>query len=184
MSFRYPIFGSNGIINYIKVPIKDDNDVRRMFIVVAQASPAVSIEMYLETCPIDYHAVSIGCNHREQIVEENMSSLGYDRVPSPVYCHNYEEDVKPRVNSTMVTQSVILMAENFVDIPIGNDDVDELDDEDDPPENNAFLNVGEYEVPSPLLKELNWNVKNAMNDETLTSRSGLWNESNELYEGL
>ena len=81
-----------------------------------------------------------------------MSMLGYDRVPSPVDCHNYEEDVKPRVNSTMVTQSKMLMTKNFVDISIENDDVDDLDDEDDPPENNAFLNVGEYEVSYPLFK--------------------------------
>ena len=52
----------------------------------------------------------------------------------------------------MVTQSVMLMTENFVDIPIENDDIDELDDEDDPPENNASLNAGKYEVPSPLFK--------------------------------
>ena len=84
MSFRYPIFGSNGIINYIQVPIKDDNDVKGMFIVIAQKSPAISIEMYLETCPLDYHSVSIGCIQREQIVEENMSPLSYDRVPSPI----------------------------------------------------------------------------------------------------
>ena len=83
-----------------------------------------------------------------------------------------------------VTQSVMLMAENFVHIPVENDDVDELVDEDDPPENNSFLNVGEYEVPSPLFKELNWDVINVMSSETLTSRSVLWNESNELYEGL
>ena len=62
MSFRYPIFRTNEIINYIQVPIKDDNDVRRMFIIVAQASPTVSIEMYLKTCPINYHAVSMGCS--------------------------------------------------------------------------------------------------------------------------
>ena len=65
MSFRYPIFVSNGIISYIQVPIKYDNDVRGMFIVVLQALPEVSIEMYLETCPLDYHVVSIGCSQRE-----------------------------------------------------------------------------------------------------------------------
>ena len=110
-----------------------------------------------------------------------MSPLGYNRVPSPINCHYYEEDVEPRVDSAMITQSMMLMAENFVDIPVENDDVDELVDEDDPPENNSFLNDGEYEVPSPLFKELNWDVINAMSADTLTSRSGLWNE---LYEGL
>ena len=47
MSFRYSIFGTNDIINYIQVLIKDDTDVTGMFIVVVQASPTVSIEMYL-----------------------------------------------------------------------------------------------------------------------------------------
>ena len=46
--------------------------------------------------------------------------------------------------SIVVTQSMMLMIENFVDIPI----------------------------------------ENVMSTETLTSRSGLWNESNELYERL
>ena len=113
-----------------------------------------------------------------------MAPLGYNRVPSPVDCHNYEEDVEPRVDPAMVTQSMMLIGENFVDIPIENDDVDELVDEDDPLENKSFLNASDYEVPSPLFKELNWDVINAMSVETLTSRSGLWNESNELYEGL
>ena len=53
MNFQYPVFGANGISNYIQIPIKDDDDVRGMFIAVAQASPAVTIEMYLETFPID-----------------------------------------------------------------------------------------------------------------------------------
>ena len=47
-----------------------------------------------------------------------MSPMGFDRVPSPIDCHNYEEDVEPRVNLGMVTQSVMLMGKIFVDIPI------------------------------------------------------------------
>ena len=35
MNFRYLVFGANGIGNYIKIPIKDDDDVRGMFIAVA-----------------------------------------------------------------------------------------------------------------------------------------------------
>ena len=65
MNFRYPVFGANGIINYIQVPIKDDNDVRGMFIIVTQVSVAVIIEMFLESFPIDYHVMSIGCSKRE-----------------------------------------------------------------------------------------------------------------------
>ena len=180
MNFRYPVFGANGISNYIQIPIKDDDDVRGMFIVVAQASLAVTIEMYLETFPIDHHVMSISCSQREQIVEESMSPMDYDRVSSPLDCHTYEEDVETRMNSEMVIESIMLMAENFIDIPIQNDDVDE----DEPPENDPSLLGGEYVVPSPLYKELNWNVINAMSNETLTSRNRLWNESNELYEGL
>ena len=135
MNFRYPVFGANGISNYIQISIKDEDDVRGMFIVVAQASPAVSIEMYLETFPIDHHAMSIGCSQREQIVEESMSPMGYDRMSSPVDCHTYEEHVETRMNSEMVIESVILMAKIFVDILVQNDDVDE----DEPLENESSL---------------------------------------------
>ena len=37
----------NGNINYIQLPIKDDDDVRLMFHVVAQIPPSNTIEMYL-----------------------------------------------------------------------------------------------------------------------------------------
>ena len=106
-----------------------------------------------------------------------MSPMGYDRMSSPLDCHTYEEDVEIRMNSEMVIESVMVMAEIFVDIPIQNVDVDE----DEPLENDSSLLSGGYEVPSPLNKELNWDVINAISDETLTSRDGLWNE---LYEGL
>ena len=109
-----------------------------------------------------------------------MSPMGYDRVSSPLDCHTYEEDVETRMNSEIVIESVMLMAENFVDSLVQNDDVDE----DEPLENDSSLLGGEYEVPFPLYKELNWDVINAMSDETLISHDGLWNESNELYKGL
>ena len=72
MNFWYPVFEVNGISNYIEIPIKDDDNVRGMFIAIAQTSPAITIEMYLETFPIDHHVMSIGCNQRKQIVEESM----------------------------------------------------------------------------------------------------------------
>ena len=127
--------------------------------------------------------MSIGCNQGEQIVRENMSLMGYNRVSSLIDCHTYDKDVELRVNSAMVTQLVMLVAENFADILVQNDDVDELV-EDDLTENYSSLLGGEYEVSFPLYKELNWDVINAMNAKTLTSCSGLWNESNELYKGL
>ena len=67
-----------------------------MFIAIAQASPVVTTEMYLETFLIDYHVMSIGCSQREQIVEESMSPMEYDRVSSPLDCHTYKEDVERR----------------------------------------------------------------------------------------
>ena len=41
-------------INYIQLPIKDDDDVRLMFHVVAQILPSNTIEMYLQTRPMDH----------------------------------------------------------------------------------------------------------------------------------
>ena len=148
MNFRYPVFGANEISNYIQILIKDDDDVRGMLIAIAQASPVVTIEMYLKTFPIDHHVMSIGCSQREQIVEESMSPMGYDRVSSLLDCHTYEEDVETRMNSEMVIESVMLMAENFVDILVQNDD----GDEDEPPENAPSLLGGKYEVPSHYIK--------------------------------
>ena len=55
------------------------------------------------------------------------------------------------MNSEMVIESVMLMAKNFVDIPVQNDDVDEVE----PLENDPSLLGGKYEVQSPLYKELN-----------------------------
>ena len=131
-----------------------------MFITVAKASSTITTKMYLEAFLINHHAMSIGCSQREQIVEENMFLMGYDRVSSIV--DTYEEDIEIRMNSTMVIESVMLMAENFVDISNQNDDVDKLVDEDEPSENDPSLLGGNYEVPSLLYKELNWDVINAM----------------------
>ena len=77
-----------------------------------------------------------------------MSPMGYDRVSSLLNCHTYEEDVEIRMNSKMVIESVMLMVENFVDIPVQNDDINK----DEPLENDSSLLGGKYEVPSPLYK--------------------------------
>ena len=49
MIFWYPILIpiGNGNINYIKLPIKDDDDVKLMFHAIAQIPPSNTIEMYL-----------------------------------------------------------------------------------------------------------------------------------------
>ena len=53
MIFQYPILMpiGNRNINYIQLPIKDDDDVRLMFHSIAQISPSNTIEMYLQTHP-------------------------------------------------------------------------------------------------------------------------------------
>ncbi|RVW68070.1 hypothetical protein CK203_064573 [Vitis vinifera] len=90
------------------------------------------------------------------------------------------------------------VVENYVDILPGNDDDNvELFDEDDGnedimdmednenTENDAsLLGGGEHDVPSPIFRELNWDVINSMVDKDLTTRTRLWNESNELFKGL
>lgn len=101
------------------------------------------------------------------------------------------------MNLAVITQLAMLATKNFIDIPIQNDDVDvEIfnqdedirDDEDnvnnDPPKNEASLFGGEHEVLSPLFRELNWDVISVISVETLTSCTGLWNESNNFYQGL
>ena len=49
MIFQYPILMAigNGNINYIQLPIKNDDDVRLMFHIIAQSPLSNTIEMYL-----------------------------------------------------------------------------------------------------------------------------------------
>lgn len=65
--------------------------------------------------------------------------MSYDRVCTPVDCHTYEEDVEQRETTEMVSQSAILVVKNFVYIFTKNDDVDDVDDEDNPPQNDPSL---------------------------------------------
>ena len=53
MVFQYPILMpiENGNINYVQLSIKDDDDVKLMFHVIAQILLPNTIEMYLQTCP-------------------------------------------------------------------------------------------------------------------------------------
>ncbi|XP_034679684.1 uncharacterized protein LOC117909731 [Vitis riparia] len=83
---------------------------------------------------------------------------------------------------------------NYVDIPFTNenddvefydeDEINEMHYDDEPPTNKASLNDGEHIMPSPMSKQLNCDVINSMTAKPLTSRTGLWNESNELFKGL
>ncbi|RVX07534.1 hypothetical protein CK203_025276 [Vitis vinifera] len=117
-----------------------------------------------------------------------------------MYMQSYDNDMEPivRVDLVGVTDSIVMKIENYVDILPGNDDDNvELFDEDDGNEdimdmednentkNDAsLLNGGEHDIPSPIFRELNWDVINSMTDKDLTTSTGLWNESNELFKGL
>lgn len=208
MIFRYPICVANGSINYEQVPIGDDGDVRVMFNAVTQSSPRSTIEMYLETSPRDHQSVSISYTrpmHVEvagpsmQMKEENTSPLGSNSATSPRIVHSYDDNVELKIgmNLKTVTNSVMMAAKNFVDIPAGNDDADvklfdededNEDDEDnvdtDSPTKEVTSLGGEHEVSSLMSKELNWDAINARCAKTLTTCSGLWSESNDLFKGL
>ena len=203
MVFRYPVpfSNGNGTVNYVPLPIRDDGDVRIMFTVVAQSPPPNTIEMYCQTSSIDYHPVpssfttplhieSLGPS--QHMVENNTSS--------PKYMQSYDNDMEPtvRVDMAGVTESIVMTVGNYVDILPGNDDDNvELFDEDDGnedimdmednenTENDAsLLGGGEHDVPSPIFRELNWDVINSITDKDLIARTGLWNESDELFKGL
>ncbi|XP_010656657.1 uncharacterized protein LOC104880719 [Vitis vinifera] len=97
-------------------------------------------------------------------------------------------------NLAVVTQSVMGATNNYVDIPFTNenddvefydeDEINEMHYDDEPPTNKVSLDDGEHIMPSPMFKQLNWDAINSMTTEPLTPRTGLWNESNELFKGL
>ena len=107
---------------------------------------------------------------------------------------NLAQNDEIRGNLAVVTQSVMIVTNNYVDIPFinENDDVEFYDEDeinennydDEPLRNKASLDDGEHIMPSPMFKQLNWDAINNMIAEPLTSRTGLWNESNELFKGL
>ena len=69
--FQYPILMpiENGNINYIQLPIKDDDDVNLMFHAIAQIPSLNAIEMYLQTCPRDH-----SCGPSIPFNEENATN--------------------------------------------------------------------------------------------------------------
>ena len=56
MAFLHPILMPirNRSINYVQLPIKYGDDVKLMFHAIAQIPPSNTIEMYLQTCPMDH----------------------------------------------------------------------------------------------------------------------------------
>ena len=113
---------------------------------------------------------------------------------------SYDNDMELIVGVDLagVINSIVMTIENYVDILPGNDDDNvELFDEDDGnedimdiednenTENDAsLLGGGEHDVPSPIFRKLNWDVINSLVNKDLTTRNGLWNESDELFKCL
>ncbi|RVW70399.1 hypothetical protein CK203_056694 [Vitis vinifera] len=98
----------------------------------------------------------------QQMVEENTSSL--------MYMQSYDNDMKP---------IVMLFDEDD-----GNEDIMDMEDNENTENDASLLGGGEHDVPSPIFRELNWDVINSMVDKDLATRTRLWNESNELFKGL
>ena len=86
----------------------------------------------------------------------------------------------------------MIATNNYVDIPFTNenddvefydeDEINEMNCDDEPPTNKASLDDGEHIMSSSMFKQLSWDAINSMTVEPLTSRIGLWNESNELFK--
>ena len=97
-------------------------------------------------------------------------------------------------NSAVMTQSIMIATNNYVDISFTNEDDDvEFYDEneinekkydDEPLTNKASLVDVQHIMSSPMFKQLNCDAINNMTVESLTSRTKLWNESSELFKGL
>ncbi|KAL6342689.1 hypothetical protein AAG906_013095 [Vitis piasezkii] len=168
MIFRYPILMSigNGNINYIQLPIKDDDDVRLMFHVVAQILPSNTIEMYLQTRPRD-HSSELSPSFDQEIMG-----------------HDVEIPAKGNLAVQIDEMDENLAHNDEMGGNLAVDDINEMNYDDEPPTNKAFLDDGEHTMSFLMFKQLNWDAINSMTIGPLTSRIELWNESNELFKGL
>ena len=93
----------NGNINYIQLPIKDGEDVKLMFHVVAQISLSNTIEIYLQTYLRD-HSCGISIPFNEKNTTNDMEIL----ATSDAMKRNIEIDTdEVRGTLVIVTQSVI-----------------------------------------------------------------------------
>ena len=141
MIFQYPILMpiGNRNINYIQLPIKDDDDVRLMFHSIAQISPSNTIEMYLQTHPRN-HSFGLSPSFDHEI-------MGHDvKVPTKGNLAMHTDDMNEnlveheemgRGNLIVVTQSVMIATNDYVDISFTNEDDDvKFYDEDEINEKN------------------------------------------------
>ena len=196
MFFRYPILMpiGNGNINYVQLPIKDCDDIKLMFHDVAQIPPSNTIEMYLQTCPMDH-----SCKPSMPFNEKNATNDMEILATSDAMRGNFEMDTDEGERTlAIVTQSFIIAYENYVNILLTNEDdgVELYDEEeineqiyvDEPDDelliNKTSLDSNQHFMPSPMFKQLNWDVINNMPSEPITAQIGLWNGSSELFKGL
>ncbi|RVW28009.1 hypothetical protein CK203_106177 [Vitis vinifera] len=165
MIFRYPILMSigNGNINYIQLPIKDDDDVRLMFHVGAQIPPSNTIEMYLQTRPRD-HSSELSPSFDQEIMGHDVEipAKGNSAVQIDEMNENLAHNDEMGGNLAVVTQSVMGATNNYVDIPFTNenddvefydeDEINEMHYDDEPPTNKVSSDDGEHIMPSPMFK--------------------------------
>ena len=90
MVFQNPILMpiENRNTNYIQLPIKDGEDVKLMFHVVAQIPSSNTIEIYLQTCPKDH-----SCGTSKPFIEENSTNDMEMLVTSNVMRGNIEMEL-------------------------------------------------------------------------------------------
>ena len=165
-----------------------------MFYAVVQIPPSNTIEMYLLTCPMDH-----SCRPSIPFNEENVTNDMEILATSDAMRGNIEMDTDECEGTlAIVTQLVIIASKNYVDIPLTNEDdsmelydeeeineqiyVDEPDDE--PPINKTSLDGNQHFMPSPMFKQLNWDVTNNMPSEPIIVGTELWNGSSKLFKGL
>ena len=102
MVFRYLILMliGNGNINYIQLLIKDGDDVKLWFHAVAQIPLSNTIEMYLQTCPMDH-----SCGPSIPFNEENATNDMEILATNDVMRGNIEIDTN-EVEGTLATLTI------------------------------------------------------------------------------
>ena len=115
----------NGNINYIKLPIKDDDDVKLMFHAIAQIPPSNTIEMYLQTRPRD-HSSSLSPSFDYEIMGHDVEvpTKGNLAVHIDDMDENLAQNDKTGGNLALVTQSIMIVTNNYIGISFTNENDD------------------------------------------------------------